>query len=233
MGGRRAHSIPRGGLKQTITPDRRRHRIYARCSGPRDRDGAVSFVRLLNTIPGMTAAGTEELILVDERNRAIGRGRKDWVHAAGLLHRAFSIFLVDGVGRLLLQRRHHRKYHSGGLWSNSCCGHPRPGERTLAGAQRRLREELGVRVPLRYGFRGRYRATLGNGMTENEIVYVYFGFAPEDVTPDHREISAVEFRSFPEVRAAIAARPEEYAVWFRHYLRRHFADIRASVQALH
>jgi isopentenyl-diphosphate delta-isomerase len=92
----------------------------------------------------------EQLILVDESNRAVGTAGKTKVHRAGLLHRAFSIFLVDGRGRLLLQQRSRAKYHSGGLWANSCCGHPRPGERTLAAAHRRLHEELGVRSDLSF-----------------------------------------------------------------------------------
>ena len=76
----------------------------------------------------------EPLILVDEHNRALGTAGKAAVHRAGLLHRAFSIFLVDGEGRIVLQQRHPQKYHSGGLWANSCCGHPRPGERTINGS---------------------------------------------------------------------------------------------------
>src|SRR5262249_28742803 len=96
--------------------------------------------------------GDEPLILVDECNRAVGTGGKEAVHRAGLLHRAFSIFLVDGDGRIVLQQRHPRKYHSGGLWANSCCGHPRPGERTIAAAARRLNEELGVTSALTFGF---------------------------------------------------------------------------------
>src|SRR5688500_12367402 len=99
----------------------------------------------------------EHLILIDERNHAIGRAEKWDVHARGLLHRAFSIFLVDDAGRVLLQQRSRQKYHSAGLWANSCCGHPRPGERTHAAAKRRLHEELGATTALRYGFRARYR----------------------------------------------------------------------------
>ncbi|MEA2939167.1 MAG: isopentenyl-diphosphate Delta-isomerase, partial [Alphaproteobacteria bacterium] len=102
----------------------------------------------------------EQLILVDENNRAVGAAGKDAVHRAGLLHRAFSIFVVDDRGRILLQRRSPRKYHSGGLWANSCCGHPRPGERTVAAAQRRLNEELGVASTLSFGFFSRYQADL-------------------------------------------------------------------------
>ena len=117
----------------------------------------------------------EKLILVDERNRATGSGGKAAIHRAGLLHRAFSIFVVDERGRILLQQRNPQKYHSGGLWANSCCGHPRPGERTVVAARRRLNEELGVTSDLSFGFFSRYRTELDNGMHENEFVYVYFG----------------------------------------------------------
>ena len=86
----------------------------------------------------------ERLVLTDDRNRSIGWGEKLHVHEAGLLHRAFSIFLVDREGAIALQKRHPAKYHSGGLWANTCCGHPRPGEATMRAARRRLFEEVGV-----------------------------------------------------------------------------------------
>src|SRR5262245_24219746 len=112
----------------------------------------------------------EQLILVDERNRAVGTGGKDAIHRKGLLHRAFSIFIVDARGRILLQQRNPKKYHSGGLWANSCCGHPRPGERTVVAARRRLNEELGLTAALSFAFFARYRADLDHGMQENEFV---------------------------------------------------------------
>ena len=117
----------------------------------------------------------EQLILVDEFNRAIGSAGKTMIHRTGLLHRAFSIFIVDDRARILLQQRNPNKYHSGGLWANSCCGHPRPGERTVAAACRRLEEELGVTSALSFGFFARYNSELDHGMQENELVYVYFG----------------------------------------------------------
>jgi isopentenyl-diphosphate delta-isomerase type 1 len=91
------------------------------------------------------------------------------------LHRAFPIFVVDARGHIVVQQRSPAKYHSGGLWANSCCGHPRCGERTIAAARRRLGEELGVTSALSFGFFARYQAALSNGMHENEFVYVYFG----------------------------------------------------------
>jgi isopentenyl-diphosphate delta-isomerase len=167
----------------------------------------------------------DPLILVDEGNRAVGIAGKDAVHRTGLLHRAFSIFLVDDQGRILLQQRHRRKYHSGGLWANSCCGHPRPGERTVAAAARRLNEELGVTSPLSFGFFARYQIDFGSGMQENEYVYVYFGPLQSRLRPDPAEISNVEFLRVGEINRRIKQQPDAFAFWLRHYFQYHLAEI--------
>ena len=167
----------------------------------------------------------EQLILVDEKNRALGTAGKDAVHRAGLLHRAFSIFLVDDRGRILLQQRHPQKYHSGGLWANSCCGHPRPGERTLSAARRRLGEELGVMSPLSFGFFSRYRADLEHGMQENEFVYVYFGPLRSAPDPNPIEIAQVEFASAGDLSRRIKREPESFTFWLKHYFQNHLDDI--------
>lgn len=172
----------------------------------------------------------ENLILVDARNRAIGHAEKHAAHAGGRLHRAFSIFLVDREGRLLLQRRHPAKYHSGGLWSNACCGHPRPGENTLAAAKRRLREELGATAPLRFSFLARYRAAFPNGLTENEIVHVYFALAPSNLAPNPDEIAGIAWPSLDELRQRIAATPEQYSAWLTVYLTEYFHEVSAGVR---
>lgn len=173
---------------------------------------------------------TEDLILVNERNRAVGRDEKQAVHAAGLLHRAFSVFLVDPQGRVLIQRRQRTKYHSGGLWANSCCGHPRPGERTLGAAQRRSREELGVSVPLSLGFLARYQATFANNLRENEIAHVYFGLLPATVRPDPEEIMAVDRVTLTDLQRDAAAHPGKYSVWLKHYLQHHRRALQAGVK---
>jgi isopentenyl-diphosphate delta-isomerase len=167
----------------------------------------------------------ERLILVDENNRATGTGGKMHVHRAGLLHRAFSIFIVDEKGRILLQQRSRGKYHSGGLWANSCCGHPRPGETTHKAARRRLAEELGFNAPLSFGFFSRYRADLDGGMQENEFVYVYFGPLTHTPDPDPAEVAAVEFASADDIRRRIARKPAAFAYWLRHYFENHHAEI--------
>ena len=172
----------------------------------------------------------EQLILVDERNRAIGAAGKDAVHRKGLLHRAFSIFLVDERGRLLLQRRSRQKYHSGGLWANTCCGHPRPGERTITGAGRRLTEELGITGALSFGFFTRYRAELDHGMHENEYVYVFFGRLARELRPDPAEVAAVELLPLDEIRRRIRKNPEAFAYWLRHYVREHGDEIKRHAE---
>jgi len=168
----------------------------------------------------------EQLILVDEANRATGSGGKTTIHRGGLLHRAFSIFIVDPHGRIVLQRRNPPTYHSGGLWANSCCGHPRPGERTLSAARRRLEEELGVKTALSFGFFARYRTELDNGMHENEFVYVYFGRLSSEPRPDPAEIVDVALLSCDEIGRRIKQDPSAFTVWFKHYFRDHGADIK-------
>ncbi|MFO1452322.1 MAG: isopentenyl-diphosphate Delta-isomerase [Opitutaceae bacterium] len=172
----------------------------------------------------------DDLILVDRRNRRMGRADKATVHAQGLRHRAFSIFLVDASGRLLLQQRNRQKYHSGGLWANSCCGHPSPGERTLTAARRRLHEELGVRVPLRFGFLTHYRTHFPNGLQENEVVHVYFGPAPDQVQPDPKEVMGLAMHSLADLTRSASAHPERYAFWLRHYLTHHHPALAAGVK---
>ena len=167
----------------------------------------------------------EQLILVDERNRATGSAGKTAVHRAGLLHRAFSIFIVDERGRMLLQQRSPKKYHSGGLWANSCCGHPRPGERTAVAANRRLNEELGVTSDLSFGFFARYRTELDHGMNENEFVYVYFGKLTSEPQPHPDEVADIDFLPIEEIERRLRRDPAAFTVWFRHYFENHAAEI--------
>jgi isopentenyl-diphosphate Delta-isomerase len=173
----------------------------------------------------------EPLILVDASNRAIGAAPKQAIHVAGLLHRAFSIFMVDGRGRILLQQRNPRKYHSGGLWANSCCGHPRPGERTVTAARRRLNEELGVTDPLSFGFFARYQIDLDHGMKENEYVYVYFGRLRSEAKPDPAEVADLEFVSLPELSRRIKQKPGSFTYWMKHYVRHHHGEIARHIRA--
>jgi isopentenyl-diphosphate delta-isomerase len=171
----------------------------------------------------------DSLILVDGRDRPLGPMGKREVHERGLRHRAFSIFLVDAGGRTLLQRRHPSKYHSGGLWANSCCGHPRWGEGTNAAARRRLHEELGIDTPLRPVFRTRYDIRFDNGLSENEAVTVLFGPWRGEVRPDPEEVAGIRWLGLHDLRREIAAEPQTFAYWLRHYVAAHGCDLDTGI----
>ncbi len=163
----------------------------------------------------------EELLLVDETDVEISTARKLETHRRGDLHRAFSVFLFNDAGETLLQQRASVKYHSRGLWANTCCGHPRPGEPVASAARRRLGEELGIDAELTFAFTARYRAELDNDMIENEFVHVFHGKATAPARPDPCEVSAVRFMSLAELEADTVARPHAYAVWLKHYVGNH------------
>jgi isopentenyl-diphosphate delta-isomerase len=161
----------------------------------------------------------EELILlVDADDRIIGTGEKLETHRRGALHRAFSVIVWNSAGRLLLQKRAAGKYHSGGLWTNACCGHPRPKENVRTAACRRLREEMGFTCKLSPLGTITYRAELDGGMVEHELVHVFRGFYDGAVTPDPAEAEDYRWLSLADVRADMTSRPERYSVWLREYL---------------
>lgn len=167
----------------------------------------------------MACADGDEIVLVDPEDRATGVAPKGMVHLLGLRHRAFSILLRDDSGRVLLQRRAPDKYHSGGLWANSCCGHPRPGESTHEAAVRRLYEELGVRAALSHAGTFTYRATVGRTMIEHEIDHVFVGSSVGEITADPKEISAIAWTSVDELASDLRQRADRYVVWLGDVLR--------------
>lgn len=161
----------------------------------------------------------EQVVLVDGRDRTLGAGPKLSVHRAGLRHRAFSVFLFDPDGAVLLQSRAFSKYHSGGLWSNACCGHPRVGERVRDAAARRLFEELGLRIRLRKAGRLSYRADLPGGWQENEIVHLFTATCTEVPAPDPAEVRAWRWIDPAELATDAAEWPEQFTAWLGIYLR--------------
>jgi isopentenyl-diphosphate delta-isomerase len=160
----------------------------------------------------------EMVVLVDASGRAVGTAAKLEAHRRGDLHRAFSILIHDGAGKLLLQKRHAGKYHSGGLWTNACCGHPRPGEDVADAAQRRLVEEMGIRCALSPLGTLIYRADVGGGLVEHELVHLFAGVYRGAVDPDPHEAEDYAWRSLDEVRREAAAEPQRFTAWFRLYL---------------
>lgn len=157
----------------------------------------------------------ELVVLVDAEDHEVGTAEKLAVHRNGRLHRAFSVFLEDAHNRLLLQRRSSGKYHSAGLWSNTCCGHPRPGESTAGAARRRLREEMGVEVDLAPVFTFTYRAELGGGLVEHELDHVFVGRFDGTPQPDPQEVSEWHWVTVADLVADLYARPERYSAWLK------------------
>ena len=154
------------------------------------------------------------VVLVNERDEEVGVREKLQAHVDGALHRAFSVFVFDDEGRLLLQQRHPDKYHSGGLWSNTCCSHPRPGESVGEAALRRLHEEMGFGCALAPLFGFVYKARLGD-LYEHEYDHVLIGHYAEAPVPNAAEVAAWRWVRPAELQASVAAEPHAYTYWFR------------------
>lgn len=156
-----------------------------------------------------------DVVLVDEQDRQIGVREKQRAHIDGVLHRAISVFIFDSSGtKMLLQQRALDKYHSGGLWSNTCCSHPAPNESVSDAAHRRLIEELGFDCPLEFAFSFIYRADVSDTLVEHEFDHVFIGRCDVQVAPNPEEIAAVEWVDVRTVLDDINARPQRYSPWF-------------------
>ena len=169
-------------------------------------------------MPDMTSDDTTMLIAVDEHGRQTGTVEKMAAHRDGVLHRAFSIFVFDEADRLLLQRRARGKYHSGGLWSNTCCSHPRVGESLPDAAHRRLREEMGFDCLLDPVFGFVYRAVLDGGLVEHEYDHVLAGRFHGDPTPDPHEVDGWKWESPTVIRSRLERNPNAFTAWFEQAL---------------
>ncbi|MBS1627429.1 MAG: isopentenyl-diphosphate Delta-isomerase [Bacteroidetes bacterium] len=156
----------------------------------------------------------ETVVLVDENDVAINAMEKIEAHQKGLLHRAFSIFVFNTKGELLLQQRALTKYHSGGLWTNTCCSHPRWGEEIENAAKRRLKEEMGIELTLTKVFDFIYEATFSNGLTEHEFDHVFVGYS--DIKPDINvnEVANYAYRNMEAIKQVIETNSEFYTEWF-------------------
>ena len=156
----------------------------------------------------------ERVVLVDRCGRAIGVALKHAAHRAARRHRAFSVFVFNEAGALLLQRRSKRKYHSAGLWSNTACGHPRPREAVIAAARRRLTEEMGLRCTLRRMGAFTYRAAVEGGGWEHEYDHVFAGTTSDHPTPDPAEVSGWEWITAAALIVRLRNAPDRFTVWF-------------------
>lgn len=156
----------------------------------------------------------EQVILVNEHDDEVGVMEKMEAHEKALLHRAFSVFIFNQQQQLLLQQRAHSKYHSGGLWTNTCCSHPRPGESVEQAAIRRLKEEMGFETSLSKAFTFTYMAPFSNGLTEYEFDHVFTGVYEGSIEINDNEVESYAYYSFDEVATMLEKDPQSFTAWF-------------------
>ncbi len=157
----------------------------------------------------------EQVILVAEFDNQIGTEEKLKAHRDGKLHRAFSIFLFNDKNELLLQKRAMNKYHSSGLWSNTCCGHPRPDEELKEAAERRLWEEMKINAIFRKSFDFIYKAKVTDELTEYEYDHVFIGHYGESASPNPDEVMEHRWLEIQKIRNDLLTSPKSFTIWFK------------------
>ncbi len=160
-----------------------------------------------------------EIIVVNEHDDEIGIGEKLLVHQQGLLHRAFSILVFNQNNELLIHQRTSHKYHSGDLWTNTCCGHPNANEEIGAAAHRRLSEEMGFDTPLEFLYKFQYRAEFENGLIENEIDNVFVGTYYDSFIVNPEEVADYKWITIGNLLENVSKNPENYTFWFKEILK--------------
>jgi len=168
----------------------------------------------------------EKVLLVDTQDRVLGTMPKLEAHQKGVLHRAFSVFILNRQNALLLQQRAWDKYHSPGLWTNTCCSHQREGEDSLAAGKRRLQEEMGLEAPLTPLFTFIYKAPFDNGLTEHELDHVLLGYSEQSPNPNPQEVADWQWMPLEEVQQKLTEQPEQFTVWFKIIFERFYAHIK-------
>lgn len=178
----------------------------------------------------------EYLILTDHKDQFVGMMEKHLVHKLGLLHRAFSIFIFNTRGEILLQQRAYDKYHSGGLWSNACCSHPRFEEEICNAVSRRLWEEMGIRTDTDFAFSFIYKTDFKNGLTEHEFDHVYFGITDEIPMPNKTEVNNWKYMKLSDLKYDIGQHPQKYSEWMKiclpkvmRYFNNHFLNFSPEI----
>lgn len=163
----------------------------------------------------------EQVVLVSERDEILGVMDKMQAHENGILHRAFSVFLFNDKGEMLLQKRAADKYHSPNQWTNAVCSHPRMGETYMEAAQRRLKEELGIETPITYRFNFLYKADVGQNLWEHELDHVFTGNFEGAFKLNEEEVSEVRYISIDELDKEMSANPENFTEWFKIILKKY------------
>lgn len=157
----------------------------------------------------------EKVVLVDENNQQIGLMPKMEAHEKAVLHRAFSVFIINDKGETMLQQRAAHKYHSPLLWTNTCCSHQRDGESNIEAGKRRLQEEMGFSVDLKEVFSFVYKAPFDNGLTEHEFDHVMVGYTNQEPQINPDEVANWKWMKPAKIKTAIVENPEEYTAWFK------------------
>ena len=168
----------------------------------------------------------EEVILVDINDVPLGTMPKMEAHEKAILHRAFSVFILNKEGQLMLQQRALSKYHSPGLWTNTCCSHQRLGETNLEAGTRRLQEEMGIKTPLEELFSFVYKATFDNGLTEHEFDHVILGYYDSEPIINREEVANWKWMNLEEIITEIKTTPDNYTAWFKIIFDRFYNHIK-------
>jgi isopentenyl-diphosphate delta-isomerase len=170
----------------------------------------------------------EQVILVDEQDNPIGLMPKLEAHQKAVLHRAFSVFIFNDKGELMLQQRAKHKYHSPGLWTNTCCSHQREGESNVQAGKRRLQEEMGFTTDLREVTSFIYKAPFDNGLTEHEFDHVLLGYYEDDPVINPDEVASWKWMLLEEVKNDIDNHPDFYTVWFVIIFTKFYDDLKSE-----
>lgn len=169
----------------------------------------------------------EYVVLVNREDKELGLMEKQQAHVAGLLHRAFSVFVFNSKGELMLQQRAASKYHSPTLWTNTCCSHPRENETYEQAAHRRMEEEMGFDCDLSYKFHFIYRANLDNGLTEHELDHVFIGTYDGEPKMNTEEVMAYRWVEMDELKKDMQKNPQNYTAWFKIIFDQYISHIEA------
>lgn len=159
------------------------------------------------------------VVLVDENDFETGYLDKLEAHRKGMLHRAFSVLIFNSAGELLLQKRAAGKYHSAGLWTNTCCSHPMPNEAVSDAVRRRLKEEMGLTCETNFLYKFIYRAALDNNLIEYEMDYVFTGVCDDSPVINSHEVAEWKFVSLARIREDITRQPHQYTFWFKEIIK--------------
>lgn len=169
--------------------------------------------------------GTDSVILVNEKDEQIGVMEKIEAHEKALLHRAFSVFVFNEKNELMIQQRALEKYHSPGLWTNTCCSHQREGESNIAAGRRRLQEEMGFTTDLKETISFIYKAPFDNGLTEHEYDHILVGEFHQDPNPNPEEVADWKWMSLEAIKKDMEAHPEVYTEWFKIIFDKYYSTI--------